>query len=81
MGRCSNMKGRLSFDLRMRQAAEQPSSVLFAEQLYRRVRPTGSGQYAEMCAVQGPVLEAQNIGLSMGRDLVLPCGATARWTP
>lgn len=33
------------------------------------------------CALPKGHVEAQNIGLSMGRDLVLPCGATARWTP
>ena len=33
------------------------------------------------CALPSGRVEAQNIGLSMGRDLVLPCGATARWTP
>ena len=33
------------------------------------------------CALSKGHVEAQNIGLSMGRDLVLPCGATARWTP
>ena len=33
------------------------------------------------CALPHGHVEAENIGLPMNRGLVLPCGATARWTP